>query len=234
MLRPTCAASRRRRTPPAPQRDPSRAPGATNAQPSTNGARRRAELRLSARTSSRRSTRQPITAQGRGQRRQRLTTCLAARVNGADRAAGRNSNKSGRVVRQGKKQRSCWSKSSHACCLQAGLRSPEGIGPQRERRSKGPVAVLCCCTPARTDSNYAPDLWSYGDSNSGPLACHQQAARPPASITAGHRPRPYLHMHRHPGRLLYFTAVLPRSRRPPSTLLSTFRSYSPTAVAHTF
>jgi len=163
---------------------------------------------LSARTSSRRSTRQPITAQGRGQRRQRLTTCLAARVNGADRAAGRNSNKSGRVVRQGKKQRSCWSKSSHACCLQAGLRSPEGIGPQRERRSKGPVAVLCCCTPARTDSNYAPDLWSYGDSNSGPLACHQQAARPPASITAGHRPRPYLHMHRHPGRLLYFTLLL--------------------------
>lgn len=163
---------------------------------------------LSARTSSRRSTRQPITAQGRGQRRQRLTTCLAARVNGADRAAGRNSNKSGRVVRQGKKQRSCWSKSSHACCLQAGLRSPEGIGPQRERRSKGPVAVLCCCTPARTDSNYTSDLWSYGESNPGPLPCHQQAPRPLTSIGAGHRPPTSPRDRPCPGRLRYCRAVL--------------------------
>jgi len=30
--------------------------------------------------------------------------------------------------------------------------------------------------------------WSYGDSNSGPLACHQQAVRPGECVCAGQRP----------------------------------------------
>jgi hypothetical protein len=52
--------------------------------------------------------------------------------------------------------------------------------------------------------------WSYGDSNSGPLACHQQATHPPQSITAGHRPAACTPVRPGPGRLRYFRAVLPR------------------------
>jgi hypothetical protein len=52
--------------------------------------------------------------------------------------------------------------------------------------------------------------WSYGDSNSGPLACHQQAPRPQRCICAGQRPRACTPIRPGPGRLRYFRAVLPR------------------------
>jgi hypothetical protein len=50
-------------------------------------------------------------------------------------------------------------------------------------------------------------LWSYGDSNPGPLACHQQAARPPQYVCAGHRPRKCAPVPSSPHRLRYFPAV---------------------------
>src|SRR6266702_4245798 len=43
------------------------------------------------------------------------------------------------------------------------------------------------------------------------LACHQQAARPPASIPAGHRPPASTRNRPSPGTLRYFPAVLPPS-----------------------
>jgi hypothetical protein len=52
------------------------------------------------------------------------------------------------------------------------------------------------------------DLWSYGDSNPRPLACHQQAGHPPQSICAAHRPRTCMRVRPDPGRLRYFPAVL--------------------------
>ena len=51
------------------------------------------------------------------------------------------------------------------------------------------------------------NLWSYGDSNPGPLACHQQAARPPQYVCAGHRPRKCAPVPSSPHRLRYFPAV---------------------------
>jgi len=50
-------------------------------------------------------------------------------------------------------------------------------------------------------------LWSYGDSNPWPLACHQQAPRPPECIRAGHRPRASPRVCLGPRRLRYFRAV---------------------------
>jgi hypothetical protein len=55
--------------------------------------------------------------------------------------------------------------------------------------------------------------WSYGDSNSGPLACHQQATRPPQYVAAGHRRAAATPAPPSPGRLRYFRAV-PFSLRP--------------------
>jgi hypothetical protein len=89
VLRPTCAASRRRRTPPAPRRDPSPRPRRHD-RPTQRGRRAPAcRVALSARTSSRRSTRQPITAQGRCQRKQRLTTCFDSKSQRRNGAAAR-------------------------------------------------------------------------------------------------------------------------------------------------
>ena len=61
------------------------------------------------------------------------------------------------------------------------------------------VPVLCCCTALGTAGsgirNLCFDLrWSYGDSNPTPLACNQQATRPPTSIPAG----PSLSVHPQP------------------------------------
>ncbi len=53
----------------------------------------------------------------------------------------------------------------------------------------------------------------YGDSNPGPLACHQQAARPPESIAAGHRPPRCTRVRSRPPLLRYFRVVLPARRR---------------------
>jgi hypothetical protein len=50
--------------------------------------------------------------------------------------------------------------------------------------------------------------WSYGDSNSGPLACHQQATHPPEYVAAGHRPAACMPIRSRPGQLRYFRAVL--------------------------
>jgi hypothetical protein len=50
-------------------------------------------------------------------------------------------------------------------------------------------------------------VWSYGDSNPGPLACHAVATRPQKCICAGHRLRTSPSVPRNPGRLLYFRAV---------------------------
>jgi len=71
-------------------------------------------------------------------------------------------------------------------------------------------AAVLGLNPRIIFSNCTSDLWSYGDSNSGPLACHQQAAHPPKSITAGHRPAACTSVRQSPGRLRYFLAVLPR------------------------
>jgi hypothetical protein len=90
----------------------------------------------------------------------------------------------------------------------------------------GPLMCGRCCTFAAVQRRKSPAkisiyrsyLWSYGDSNPGPLACHQQAGHPPASIAAGHRPTTSAPVPRNPGRLRYFPAVPlarpPCSRRP--------------------
>jgi hypothetical protein len=71
-------------------------------------------------------------------------------------------------------------------------------------------AAVLALRPGLRFSNYIYDLWSYGDSNPRPLACHHQAAHPPPSITAGHRPRTSAPVPRDPRQLRYFPAVLPR------------------------
>jgi len=63
-------------------------------------------------------------------------------------------------------------------------------------------------------SNFAFDLWSYGDSNPRPLACHHQAGSPAASIAAGQRPRSYARVRLCPHGLRYFHAVLQAGRQP--------------------
>jgi hypothetical protein len=70
-----------------------------------------------------------------------------------------------------------------------------------------PHAVLAH-NPGLRISNLASDLWSYGDSNSGPLACHQQAAHQPEYVAAGHRPAACMPIRSRPGQLRYFRAVL--------------------------
>jgi len=72
--------------------------------------------------------------------------------------------------------------------------------------------------------------WSYGDSNSGPLACHQQAARPPECIAAGHRPEQCMPVRSGPHRLLYFPAVLPRASASVHACCSTFLLYTTDAA----
>jgi hypothetical protein len=78
------------------------------------------------------------------------------------------------------------------------------------------VAVFCCCTRPvnwgiRISNLSVLPGWSYGDSNPGPLACHQQAARPPVSVLAGHRPRACAPVRSGPHRLRYFHAGQIRS-----------------------
>jgi hypothetical protein len=68
-------------------------------------------------------------------------------------------------------------------------------------------------------SIYRPGLWSYGDSNPRPLACHQHAGHPPEYIRAGHRPLTCRAGHQCPDTLLYFPAVL-TSPCPPFLLIS--------------
>jgi len=54
----------------------------------------------------------------------------------------------------------------------------------------------------------AAAIWAQVPSrNPGPLACHQQAARPPACFPARHRPSSYTPVHSRALRLLYFRAV---------------------------
>jgi hypothetical protein len=82
-----------------------------------------------------------------------------------------------------------------------------GISPDRR------CGTLLLYRPLNTGLkilNYIPELWSYGDSNSGPLACHQQAMRPQPYIRAGQRLRTSAPVLPDPGRLRYFSAVLPR------------------------
>jgi hypothetical protein len=50
-------------------------------------------------------------------------------------------------------------------------------------------------------------VWSYGDSNPRPLACHTVATRPQKYICAGHCLGTSASVPRNPGRLLYFRAV---------------------------
>jgi hypothetical protein len=88
---------------------------------------------------------------------------------------------------------------------QAGKQSLIRAGRTVDRA--GRVAVLCCCTRRTKSSNFASYLWSYGDSNPGPLACHQQAARPLQYVCAGHRPRKCAPVPSGPHRLRYFLAV---------------------------
>jgi hypothetical protein len=90
----------------------------------------------------------------------------------------------------------------------------------RSELTYGASRCCGCCTlllysrqiPGSEFRIYACELWSYGDSNSGPLACHPAAGRPPPSICAGHRPTTSPRVPRNPGRLLYFPAV-PLCRR---------------------
>jgi hypothetical protein len=71
-------------------------------------------------------------------------------------------------------------------------------------------AAVLGLNPGLFFSNCVSELWSYGDSNPRPLACHQQATHPPPSIAAGHRPATCTPVRPGPGRLRYFRAVLPR------------------------
>ena len=83
----------------------------------------------------------------------------------------------------------------------AGVSGLRGLNEQRRRptrRHRGGSRRLC--------------MWSYGDSNPRPLACHQQAGRPPEYIRAGHRPEQCTGVRRCPPRLRYFRAVLLASR----------------------
>ena len=94
----------------------------------------------------------------------------------------------------------------------SGERGFTGAETGSEQEYGPPTAVLCCCTrlnPGLIFSNRTFDLWSYGDSNSRPLACHQQATHPPQYIAAGHRPAACTPVRPGPGRLRYFRAVLP-------------------------
>jgi hypothetical protein len=86
--------------------------------------------------------------------------------------------------------------------LDAGTRT---AGRAPDGRSEAVVTWLVTCHRTGTQKQ-----WSYGDSNPRPLACHHQAAHPPASITAGHRPDPCPLIHLRPRRLLYFRAVQAR------------------------
>ena len=82
-----------------------------------------------------------------------------------------------------------------------------------ERRSDDGQTILKAALGARDRGLTWENLWSYGDSNPGPLACHQQAVRPLASIPAGHRPGASTKIRLRPGRLRYFHAV-PLSQLP--------------------
>jgi hypothetical protein len=92
----------------------------------------------------------------------------------------------------------------------AGADGPEGLFDAEVGSELlcGPPAAVLAPNPGFGFSNYASDLWSYGDSNPGPLACHQQAAHPPEYISAGHHPCKCPGVHRNPDTLRYFPAVL--------------------------
>ena len=105
--------------------------------------------------------------------------------------------------------------------------------PQRRRAARSIVEQMCgyfrcyrCCTlllyPLPSRSNYVPDLWSYRDSNSGPLAC-QQATPPPEYVAAGHRPTACTPVRPGPDRLRYFCAV----RIEDSPLAASLRDVTP-------
>src|ERR1700722_2161510 len=73
------------------------------------------------------------------------------------------------------------------------------------------LRYLLLYTPVRYGviiSNNIAELWSYGDSNPRPLACHQQAGCPLLSITAGDRLSRCEAVCRDLIRLLYFAAAL--------------------------
>jgi hypothetical protein len=67
-------------------------------------------------------------------------------------------------------------------------------------------------------SNCFSDLWSYGDSNPRPLACHSVAPRPQQYICAGHSPGASARVHRDLRLLRYFSAVRIQASPPPREL----------------
>src|SRR5260370_23079705 len=85
---------------------------------------------------------------------------------------------------------------------------PDAANPRPERRSDDGQTIFTGSDESEKNALTWRFAWSYGDSNPGPLACHQQAARPPASIGAGHRPHRCVEVRRNPGALRYFPAVL--------------------------
>jgi hypothetical protein len=95
-----------------------------------------------------------------------------------------------------------------------GERIEQGCGTQQDV-GRGTSLLYTPTRHGTIISNYIPELWSYGDSNPGPLACHYRAEHPPASVPAGHRPGACTAAHAGPGRLRYFPAV----RQAPSLTL---------------
>ena len=98
---------------------------------------------------------------------------------------------------------------------------PSSCPPQVSKPTADDLAQSCPSDALRGRSshrlsirNMCVTLWSYGDSNPRPLACHPAATRPPACIGAGHRPRTSARVHRNPGLLRYFPAVRPDAPPP--------------------
>jgi hypothetical protein len=93
--------------------------------------------------------------------------------------------------------------------------APPGAGA-RYRLPDSDIVLLRCCISLLYQ---ARELWAQDfeficltwvelrDSNPWPLACHPQAARPPQSVCAGHRPSACAPVRSDPHRLLYFPAV---------------------------
>jgi hypothetical protein len=98
--------------------------------------------------------------------------------------------------------------SSKPCPAHAGRpRSDSGRSAILHRRVAPPRCPQGQARSPVSYSKYVHELVELRDSNPGPLACHQQAVRPLASIPAGHRPGASTKIRLRPGRLRYFDAV---------------------------
>jgi hypothetical protein len=181
-----------------------RAPACAGLRRALNGAPLRACLRSPIRARSRRSQHGPVArnacacARGWPLRRARSVSAAGEPLPAALWAERLTCCTGGKYTRSGSRRWGAITQPRIGSRTSVRIRSPRG----------GYAAVLYCCTQLSSRSNYASELWSYGDSNPRPLACHQHAGHPPKSIAAGHRPRTCEPVLCDPARLRYFPAVL--------------------------